>query len=86
MEDDLEPRGSSRARWLAELSAALDDAQLLLSQLAAEKISPAKVDRLRARVKLLRSELRALHRRGFAAGQSAEAPLRLPARRRPRRD
>lgn len=63
------PRAASRARWLAELSAALDDAQTLLAQLAAQRIDQADADGLRARIEELRAELRLLHRRGFAPSQ-----------------
>ena len=79
-------RAASRARWLAELSAALDDAQILLSRLAAERIGQSEADLLRVRVEELRSELRALHRRGFTSDQRIDLPRPLHPDWRPRRD
>jgi uncharacterized coiled-coil protein SlyX len=85
MTDDFTPRAASRARWIAELSAALDEAQILLSQLVAERIGQVEIDRLRARIEELREELRALNRRGFAPGQVIEPPRLLHPDWRPRR-
>lgn len=64
----------SRARWIAELSAALDEAQVLLSQLVAERSDRADVDQLRTRIEELSNEVRLLHRRGFLPHQPIEAP------------
>ena len=86
MDHQFVPRAASRARWLAELSAALDEAQILLSQLVAERIGQADADRLRARIEELRLELRSLHRRGFAPGRVIEPPRLLHPDWRPRRD
>lgn len=80
------PRAASRARWLAELSAALDDAQILLARLVAERIGRADADLLCKRVEELRSELRSLHRRGFSSNQLIELPRPLHPDWRPRRD
>jgi hypothetical protein len=80
------PRAASRARWLAELTTALDEAQKLLSQLAAQQINQADADGLRARIDDLRAELRMLHRRGFMPSQIVEPPRLLHADWRPRRD
>lgn len=64
----------SRARWIAELSAALDEAQVLLSQLIADRIDPAEADLLRIRIVEVRKELHQLQRRGFLPYQPLEAP------------
>lgn len=80
------PRAASRARWLAELSTALDEAQTLLSQLAAQRIDQADADGLRARIDDLRAELQLLHRRGFAPSQIVKPPRLLHTDWRPRRD
>jgi hypothetical protein len=68
------PRTASRARWLTALAAALDEAQLLLTQLAAERIGDPEAAQLRLRIEELRAELQSLHRRGFAAEEEVEAP------------
>jgi hypothetical protein len=64
----------SRARWLAELSAALDEAQILLSQLVDERIDRADADLLRTQVVELRNQLRSLHRGGFLPHQPIVGP------------
>ena len=74
MEQDFVPRAAIRALWLAELWEALDDAQMLLSRLVAERIDQADADLLRAQIEELRTELRVLHRRGFAADKGIKAP------------
>jgi len=74
MDQDFVPRAAIRSLWLAELSAALDDAQTLLSQLVAERIDQADADLLRAQIEELRTELRVLHRRGFATDKGIKAP------------
>lgn len=79
-------RSASRARWLAALAAALDEAQILLAQLAAERIGDPEAAQLRLRIEELRAELKALHRRGFQAGGQVEAPRILHPDWRPRRD
>ena len=85
MDKQFAPRASSRVRWIAELSAALDEAQMLLSELIAERISRADADRLGAQIEQLRAELRSLHRRGFAAEVEIEAPRLVHPDWRPRR-
>ena len=79
-------RSTSRARWLAELSDALDDAQSLLARLVAERIGQDDADLLRARIEELRTELRSLHRRGFAARRVIEPPRLLHPDWQPKRD
>ena len=79
------PRAAGRARWLAELSAALDEAQLLLARLVTERISQADADQLRLSIDELRAELKVLHRRGFAAEVKVELRRPLHADWRPRR-
>jgi hypothetical protein len=86
MNHHFPPRAVSRARWLAELSAALEDAQKLLAELVAERIDPADAGHLRMRIEQLRDELQTMHRRGFAANQRIEAPRLMHADWRPRRD
>jgi hypothetical protein len=85
MDQPFAPRTTSRARWLAELSAALDDAQILLSRLVAERIDQADADLLREQIDEIRTELRVLHRRGFAADQDVKAPRLVHPDWRPRR-
>lgn len=85
MNPNFVPRAAGRARWLAELSAALDEAQMLLSELIAERINRADADRLGAQIEQLRAELRSLHRRGFAAEVEIEAPRLVHPDWRPRR-
>ena len=77
MDREFVPRSAIRARWLAELSEALDEAQMLLAQLAAERIDRADADHLRTRIEELRAELRSLHRRGFAPARVIEPPRQL---------
>jgi len=79
-------RSTSRARWLAELSAALDDAQSLLARLVAERVDQADADELRAKIEEMRSELRSLHRRGLAASRVIEPPRQLRPDWQPQRD
>lgn len=74
MDQDYVPRAAIRALWLAELSDALEEAQMLLSQLVAERIDQADADLLRAQIAELRTELRVLHRRGFAAKKGIKPP------------
>ena len=79
-------RSTSRARWLAELSSALEDAQNLLARLVAERIDQGDADMLRVRIEELRAELRSLHRRGFAARQVIEPPRLFHPDWQPQRD
>ena len=79
-------RSTSRARWLADLSAALDDAQNLLTRLVAERIEQGDADMLRARIEELRAELRSLHRRGFTARRAVQPPRLLHPDWQPQRD
>ena len=79
-------RSTSRARWLAELSAALDDAQSLLARLVAERSDQGDADHLRMRIEELRTELRPLHRRGFEAKRLIEPPRLLHPDWQPKRD
>lgn len=85
MDREYVPRAAIRALWLAELSVALDEAQILLSQLVAERIARTDVDHLRARIEELRAELRSLHRRGFAPSRLVEPPRLLHPDWRPQR-
>ncbi|WP_294121789.1 hypothetical protein [Sphingomonas sp.] len=85
MNPNIVPRAAGRARWLAELSAALDEAQMLLAQLVAEQVSQADADQLRLSIDELRAELKVLHRRGFAAEVKIELRRPLHSDWRPRR-
>lgn len=76
MNPEFVPRAVGRARWLAELSAALDEAQMLLAELVAERIGQADANQLRLSIDELRAELNVLHRRGFATEVKVE--LRRP--------
>ena len=80
------PRAAGRARWLAELSAALDEAQGLLAELIAERLDPADADLVRGQIEELRTELRVLHRRGFAADPGIKPPRLVHPDWRPRGD
>ena len=74
MQRQFIPRATNRARWLVELSAALDEAQILLAQLVAERIDEADAESLRTQIVELRAQLRLLHRRPVASGRTIEAP------------
>jgi len=86
MHHQFVPRATNRARWLVELSAALDEAQILLAQLVAERISESDAECLRAQIVELRTQLRLLHRRDVASDRMAEAPRLVHPDWRPRRD
>ena len=62
MKRHLTARAVNRARWFAELSAALDEGQRVLAGLAGEGADPVEVDRLRRRLIDLRAELDRLTR------------------------
>jgi hypothetical protein len=62
MNRHLTTRAIDRARWYAELSTALDEGERLLTELIAEKISPADTERLRLRLIELRIELQRINR------------------------
>lgn len=51
-------RAIARAQWLAELAAALDEAERLLAQLIAEGVRPFDSELLRLRLVELKAELR----------------------------
>ena len=74
MDKEFVPRAAVRVLWLAELSEALDEAQTLLSRLLVERINQADADLLRAQIEEIRTELRLLHRRGFAADKAVRRP------------
>jgi len=80
------PQAANRARWLAELSAALDDAQTLLARLVSERNDQGDADYLHMRIEELRSELRSLHRCGFTSNQRIDTPRPLQPDWHPRRD
>lgn len=58
-------RGGGRARWLASLSAALDEAQGVLAALDEEAAQSAEAHHLRSRIAAIRSEVEQLRRGGF---------------------
>ena len=68
MTHDSDPRSAGRARWLAEVAAALDEAQALLADLIEDRVGQADAELLRMRVDELRAEIRAMHQRGFGSG------------------
>jgi hypothetical protein len=86
MNQEVILRAASRARWIAELSAALAEAQQLLACLVAERVELADADRLRIRIEDIRAELQWLHRRGFASKRMAGAPHVLHPDWQPSRD
>ena len=69
MNRHLTSRAVVRARWLAELSAALDEGERVLSQLIAEGVNPADTERLRLRLIELRTELKLLNRVSLTEGR-----------------
>lgn len=79
------PRATNRARWLVELAAALDEAQILLAQLVAERIGEAEAENLRAQIVELRAQLRLLNRRAAPSG-AVEPPRLVHPDWQPRRD
>ena len=86
MNQEVILRAASRARWIAELSAALAEAQQLLACLVAERVELADADRLRVRIEDIRVELRWLHRRGFVSKRLARPPHVLHPDWQPSRD
>ena len=86
MHNQFIPRATSRARWLVELSAALDEAQILLAQLVAERIGEADAESLRVQIVELRTQLRLLNRRSVAPERMVEAPRLVHPDWSPRRD
>ncbi len=69
MNRHLTARALDRARWFAELSAALDEGQRLLSRLAAEGSDPIETERLRLRLVELRGELDRINRVSVTKGR-----------------
>jgi hypothetical protein len=69
MNRHLTTRAIERARWFSELSTALDDGERLLTELIAEKVSPADTERLRLRLIELRTELQRLNRVDLTDGR-----------------
>lgn len=65
MKRHLTPRAVNRARWFADLSAALDDGERVLAELVAAGVSPAETERLRIRLVELRAELGGLNKVDF---------------------
>ena len=73
------PRAAERARWLASLSSALDEAQGVLAALDAEAAQSAEAHHLRSRIAAIRSEVEQLRRGGFASPiQVGKKPPRGP--------
>ena len=71
-----------RARWLAQLTAALDETQQLLSQLSVMGSDPGEAVRLRTLVLALSREIELLRSEGFAGKRLvATEPLRPSWRR-----
>jgi len=58
----LTPRAVNRVRWFDELSAAIDQGELVLAELVEARISPGETEALRQRLVLLRAELARLNR------------------------
>lgn len=69
MNRHLNSRALVRARWLAELSAALDEGERVLSQLIGEGVNSADTERLRLRLIELRTELKLLNRVSLTEGR-----------------
>ena len=57
MKQHLTPRAVNRARWFAELSAALDEGERVLAELVTAGVDSAETERLRLRLVDLRAEL-----------------------------
>ena len=66
MDEEFSPPAEIRAKWLAELSNALDEAQMLLSRLNVYRIDHAQAELLKLQIEELRAELWDLQRNGFA--------------------
>lgn len=79
-------RTTGRARWLAELSTALDEAQLLLGQLVAERIGQHDAESLRMQIVELRAQLRLLTRRTIDPCPAVKPPRLIHPDWRPGRD
>ena len=62
MKRHLTPRAVNRARWFADLSAALDDGERVLAELVAAGVSSAETERLRLWLIDLRAELGRLNK------------------------
>jgi cell division protein FtsB len=75
-------RAGERARWLASLSAALDEAQGVLAALDAEAAQSAEAHHLRARIAALKSEVEQLRLGGFPSlnevGKKSPARAKWP--------
>jgi hypothetical protein len=65
MKRHVTPRAVNRARWFAELSAALDEGGRVLAELVAAGVSHAETEGLRLRLIELRSELGRLNKVDF---------------------
>jgi hypothetical protein len=75
-------RGGERARWLASLSAALDEAQGVLAALDEEAAQSAEAHHIRSRIAAIKSEVEQLRRGGFPnekeVGKNTEVRPRWP--------
>ncbi len=67
-------RTASRARWLMQLTSALDEAQHLLSQLMLHGDDRDEVERLRKLVLALSCEIELLRSEGFFERKSIDVP------------
>jgi len=62
MRRHLTPRAVNRARWFAQLSAALDESDAILAELVAARFGADETERLRQQLRALRAELERLNR------------------------
>ena len=62
MQRHLNPRAIERARWFADITAALGEAETLLALLERDGGYPEETGRLRQRIQIVRSELSLLNR------------------------
>jgi hypothetical protein len=61
-----ETEAADRARWLAELAVAIDEAQRLAWQLGGDGVVRGEIRELYGRLEVLRAELDSLRRSGWA--------------------
>ena len=66
MDEEFSPPAAIRAKWLADLANALDEAQMLLSGPNVDRSGHAEAEQLRLQIEELRAELWDLQRSGFA--------------------
>lgn len=77
MTHPLPTRTAGRIKWFSQLTAALDEAQCLLTQLINHGGDPGEADRTRAQILALSCEIEVLRNGGFLARRTI-APEAAP--------